>query len=360
MSVGEVQTELDDTEEVQAVTGDDSTVAAGGEPAAGTEATPDGADDAGETPPPSPEDSGETPSEPAASSVPEWVNDDFRELAASYDMSDDELAAFGSPMAFQVACRAIDKRLVGLFAAEAKKPAEVKKPASPPAETPAPRPAKTPPPDENDEDLTLDLARFEGYDEETLRVVRVAKRLQEQNRALTENSTKFQETLDRIQEERATERAEAEVGMFHDIVDGMDKELFGGNGPLTPELDERRKTLLDAYIAVKHSVARTAKPNGRPPKPPSIRTVEMLVKRAAFMAFGDEIFGRERKKMAQDVLEQSKRRRPAPGKAKVLPGAAAAKSEPKTLHEAAQEIASDPEVAALFDKHLEASGTAPQ
>ena len=96
--------------------------------------------------------------------------------------------------------------------------------------------------------------------------------------------------------------------------------------------------------------------DGRPVKPPPL---DILVKRAAMLAFGDEMIEAERKRIYGEIHDQSRGRRPSPSKGKAV-SPAKDKGPPKTLHEAAMEIANSPEIASLFDKAQEESGNAPQ
>ena len=193
--------------------------------------------------------------------------------------------------------------LIGVMRESAEKPSQ---PDAQPATSPAVSPAAAPPSSISDEDLTIDLSKYDGYDDETLRIVKVAKHLQEQNQL-------FHQALVQMQQDRIEELHSAELVQFHDVVDGMDKDLFGGEGALNDEIDSRRKKLWDSYLTIKDNAYRNAPQDGRPVKLPPIK---VLLHRAALFAFGDEILTSERKRNPRAISEQSRRRRRHPARAR--------------------------------------------
>ncbi len=298
----------------------------------------------------------ETPPEPAA---PDWITDDFRDLASSYGLSEDDLAGFDSARDFQQACRMADRQ----FAASMKAEEQVTKPAQVEPSPPRPRPKKLtlepqPPAPEpvDDDDLTLDLAQYEGYDDETKRVVKVAKHLLDQNKVLKTQTQAFHETLQRIEKKQSDQEYHAELARFDDAVDKMDADRFGGTADLDDDTIKRRESLWDAYQIIKEIRLRTSARSGRVPKLPSM---EAMLHGAELMAFGDEILARDRRANARAIAEQSKRVRPSPGKTKVLPGAEE-KDKAKGLRAEIKRVQTDPEITAFFDSVREASGNAPQ
>ncbi len=337
------------------------TEAGGAGSAEGTEA-PTGAP-SGEAVSEEPTEVPDAPEPEPAPEMPEWVNDDYRAMAASFGIGEDELSQFSSKSDFQRACRVIDRNI----AAELKRaaPPEEKPPEPTPAVPSAPPPVVPTPSTNVADESDIDLEKYSAYDEETQQLAKVAKRLVEQNKAfrgeLSGISGKFTEALDRIEKQRvedaqarAQEALDRELDQFHDEVDRMDKTRFGGEDKLTPELDERRKRLFGAYEVVKQIAQRQAVQNGRPYKPPPMR---VLLHRAELIEFGDEVIEATRKSIHKDIQNQSRRRRPAPGRGKVIAPPATTKREPQTPREIAEEILANPEVAAVWDRIEESTGT---
>jgi len=309
------------------------------------------------------ESTGDVPSEegeePKAEAPPDWITDDVRALADSYGIEDGELTSFESGGDFHRACRLLDRSLTRgrQLAQQAEEETTGKETVG--GEVPATPAAKEEAATTDEDDLTLDLAKYDEYDEDTIRVVKAAKRLQEENKAFREEfasmSQQVRQEFDRLHQERVEALNDMELDRFHDAMDKMDESLFGGEKALTEEIDGRRKAVWDAYRMIVESLPRGDSSGGRPAKPPS---TAVLVRRAAMLAFGDEMLEAKGKSIYRSIHEQSRGRRPPPGKNKVI-GGKASDERPKTIHEAAQEIANDPEIASRFDKYLEESGDAP-
>lgn len=286
--------------------------------------------------------------EPAAPSAPEWLTDDLKELASSYGIDDEELAAYGSPLAVRQVFRRMEQFLAA--GGEAKAVAAPAKPVE------SAKPAESTATDESAADASdddeIDLSKYDGYDPETLRVVRVAKQSREALRQL-------QEEMAAIKRARDEEATNTELERFHEAVDGMDKARYGGEDSLTDVTDAARKSLWEAYKTVKATALRTAKQDGRPAKLPPIKT---LLRRAELFAFGDEILASERKALVTAIQEQAKKRRPVPGKPRPLASDAKDKNAkaPATPQAMAKDALSDPKLSALFDRYLEETGNAPQ
>lgn len=327
--------------------------------------------EAPEAPEPEPPEADETPSEeappetppeePEVPEPPEWMTDEYRALASTYGMEDSDIAQFESPTDFSRACRLIDKHLSRGRKQAEPEPAKEPEPAAP-AKKLAP---STPTPED---DLTIDLDKYQDYDPDTLRIIKAAKKLQDDNKALRDEfsgvSTTFQEALAQMRAERQAEAAqraqeanERDLVAFHEIMDAMPADLFGGDGKLTPDLDARRKQVWEAYHTVREFAINTAERDGRPAKLPPMSA---LVRRAANLAFGDEMIEAERKKLHRGIQEQARRRRPVPGKGKAKGAPGKSAEGPRTTTELAKQIVNDPEIAALFDGFEEANGNAPQ
>lgn len=290
-----------------------------------------------EPPPPEPPASEEPPAEDSS----KWITDEHREIAASYGLSDGDLGGFASEGEFYRACRLADRTSRG----------QESESTSPPAETPESKPATPTPEPSTDDDLTLDLSKYSEYDAETLQVVKVAKHLQEQNRAM-------QQELARLSQERFEQAWDVERDRFHEVLDGMDAALFGGQGDLgadDSELNKRRAAVWEAYLRLRQSPAMT---QARTSSQRS-HVARGLVRRAALATFGDEMLKSQKKEIHRQIQDQAKQRRPSPSRGKSGPTVAPTHQEPKSIREAAKELVSTPEIAALFDRHEEESGNVP-
>jgi hypothetical protein len=287
------------------------------------------------------------PSEPAEASEdagPEWIDDDVREFANSYGIEDDELKSFESATDFQRACRLLDRTMTRTLAAAKKDETDTEEKGPEPKEEAA----------AEEEDLSLDPSAYEGYDDETIRVVKAAKKLQEENKSIRDElanmSKQVREEFDRIHRDRQEALHAMELSRFHDSLDKMDENLFGGDKPLTEEADARRKAVWDAYQMIVKAQGNVT--TNRP-------SMEVLVKRAAMLAHGDEMIEAERKRIVQDINRQSRGARKAPGRTKVVANPPT-KEEAETIHEAAQRIANSPEIVSVFDKYTDENGSVPQ
>jgi len=303
-----------------------------------------------------PDASSEEGAEEAEPSEADWITDDVRALAGSHEIEDAELASFESGADFLRACRLLDRTRTGW-----KAPAQqvvVQPEEQKPTEK---EPAATPTTEEKEEDLALDLAKYGEYDEDTLRLVKAAKRLQDENKAfraeLANMNNEVWGELGRLRQERQQAIQEMELSRFHNVMDGMDEGMFGGEKELTEETDGRRKAVYDAYRMIVQSLPAVRSDGDQLPKLPS---VDVLVRRAAMLAFGDEMLAAQRNGIYKSIHEQSRGRRPSPSRGKK--GALPLKSDnkPMTIQEQREAILSDPEVAAIFDRSNEESGNAPQ
>ena len=129
--------------------------------------------------------------------VTEWIDDSIRELAESYGIEDSDMKGFTSAAEFRRAARLIDQRLAA-------------PPPPPPAQVPA------------EEEVDLDPQKYidAGYDAETVKLVRVAKSLQDKLKHIEPAIGQFQAL-----HQAATQQGFA--NSFHDLVDSMEEGLYG-------------------------------------------------------------------------------------------------------------------------------------
>jgi hypothetical protein len=163
-------------------------------------------------------------------------------------------------------------------------------------------------------------------------------------------SQSVRQEFNRIHQERQQAQHEMELSRFHDVMDGMDEEMFGGTKELNEDTDGRRAKVWDAY----RTIVKTLPQSEKPP------TLAVLVKRATMLAFGDEIIASEKKKLINEINAQARGRRPSPGKGKAGGIGSGVTGKPETLHEEALRLANAPEIASIFDRSHEDNGHAPQ
>ena len=151
----EVLTESEEAEVIE-LTEREQIIASGGDPddsqyeeSGEEEAVSEGHDD---------DSSGEDTAEPTDSS---WINDDVRQVAASYGMGEEHLQNFGSELAFQQAAKMID----GTFANVANDPNFGR-----PAEQQAV--ATDADPMVDDFDKTIEALRDSGYEDDVLDILK--------------------------------------------------------------------------------------------------------------------------------------------------------------------------------------------
>lgn len=281
------------------------------------------------------------PTEEVPEDRPGWIKEDHRALAESYGWTEADLVDFGSETDFRAACRLIDRKLAARREAGKETPAE-----TPKAEVPA-----------ANEDDDIDLAAWGEYDEHVQKLARAAKKGREDSKALRQEIERTVEQVTQFRKEYEEERARQRFDSFNETIDKMYPDLFGGNGELSKEAIDRRMRVLNAVATVEEIMAEENHQPGRSPKMPPLAT---LVERAAMMEFGAEILAADRKARNQAILEQSRKRRPAPGKGKVLSTAAPSKNEPKSIKDIVQGILEKPEFNERWNGYMEENGLAPQ
>lgn len=247
-----------------------------------------------------------------------WVTDDLKALAGSYGWTEDQVKGFGSREGFLNAAQAVDRQLTA-----------------------------PPKPDEEEEekppgrkDLDLDAFKEAGFDERSLELVEYARGLRaelDELRPVVENFTKQQ----------AQQQEQQQAWTFHNSVDGMDEGRYGRlvqNGvvsQLAPEQDVARRKLFDAAETLRLGLTAKYEAEGREPEIPPL---PVLLQRAEMLAFGEDIRKQEREQLRQKVEEQSKRRRPSPGRGKLSAPAQTKESDP------VKAIANHPDVVAYWNQ----------
>jgi len=220
-----------------------------------------------------------------------WYGDDVLQLAASYDLTADDLDEIGGAEAFQAATRVLDRRL-RMAASQAENERR---------DVPAAKDGE-----QATEDLELDPEFYarEGYDEATLKVVKAAAAAVAKSAALEREMAELRQWREAESKRADAERWQSFVSDFHRDVDAMGDELFGSSaedarvlkGAADSEAAQRRVKLFETLMQYNAAFGDV---------PLSVK-----VKRAANLAFGDVIREREKRSVIEKIADQSRKRRP--------------------------------------------------
>lgn len=292
--------------------------------------TEDGGTDAGAT---------DGPSKPEP-----WVDDEARELAASYGLSEEDLGRFPDKAAFEAAGVLFDRSLKRGKKEEAPEPKKEEAKVE----------EKTP-----EDDLDLEKLK-ETFDDDTVALV---GKLKVRNESLRGELEKLRPVIDELrsaheqsQKERDEERSRNVMSAFHGAMDKEDDGLFGrfegkDGEPvrLSSEHDAARRRVFEAaQVLTAHLIKRAEETGEKVPMAP------VILRRAIRMEFGDELDRRASEKRRSTVKEQSKARRPvARGKAVPDKGSEAKKDEDRFSSKA---ILTNPEMQELLKSFDEEAG----
>ena len=253
----------------------------------------------------------------------DWRDAETKDLAATYGVDDDVLAALPSREVLDIVLRAIDKKAyeAGKTATESDKPIE-----KPPVQQ-----SEKQPPVEGD--LFADLSQFkllgDQFDEDAAKPI---------NRFVDMAATAFRDLQNRVTqfEQRDQQRAADDlrrqaVASLHSL---GNVELFGkpGEKPTKDQVANIEKAI-DAHFIHARGLLAT----GRQPAP-----TPAFLKAAVFLAFGDQLTQQQQRQIADKLRKQASKVTGGPG-AKHVPKEP---PEDETDEQRRQRIASDPEVAA--------------
>lgn len=307
---------------------------------------------------------------PSATPVPaanqpanrDWLNQEARDYAASYGLSEDELKDFGSLAELRRAGQIFDKQITK------QKPT----PAVPAvgSVTPAPAPAAvvpaTPTPAEVKKFVPYDIEALKtvGYDDLTVQMAQAQNDTFAQLQQANERAERAEKAATQVQQYAQQEQAKQQATAFHQAVDSLDEKRFGRSMdqagrslPPNPTMDGNRKKLYDAALLINSGIAAQAQQRGETPQYPSL---PVLLKRAEALAFADDIRTEERQKVTAAVTAQSNRRRPVGSHKRTQPGPAAGteKGKPATPDDIVANILADPKHKQFFAEAQQANGSA--
>jgi hypothetical protein len=207
-----------------------------------------------------------------------WVSDSVKELADSYGIDEKSLASFENEKDF--------RRFAGILEKTIGKPEGKAKDAAQDAAT-----------EVSEAEDVLDVEAFEsdGYDENTIKIVKSVAKLQGAMKSLLEQNGKLQQQLSAGERRR-------ELDSLHKEIDTMGGR-FGKSDSLTPSQEKSRAVLIDAIELVKQNLEKRGSKASR----------DVVLRRAELLAFGDEVLAEEKAKqkeaLSQSVKKQSAKRR---------------------------------------------------
>lgn len=279
-------------------------------------------------------DSGKDAAEPAS---PAWITDDHRELAKSYGFSDADLSEFTSDAEFRRAARHIDRQLAAPFQPPPKPP------EPPPAAPEVATVAKSGQPVE----LDPEKLRADGYDDEIINFAKAAKEERERFAAERRQFEEFKQAAQRAEVQRVQDTIDS-------TFDRMDEGRYGRrtNKDGTPrqltahEVANRSKAQQEAETIAAGIVARYGN------NAPQI-SLDAMLRRGDNVAFADDIRNQERQRMAKQIAEQSKRRRPVAGHKQPRTAGgqfAAANGRSLPIRDMAAQLASSPEIVKAWSR----------
>jgi hypothetical protein len=248
----------------------------------------------------------------------DWVDEDVKALAESYGIDEEGLASFEDESDFKRFASIFEKHL----AATDEKPADEKPKKAPKEETP----------EEPDADAP-DVKWFEenGYDEQTVNIVKSVLKGQGVVKGLMGRIEQLEQRLKDGDQRREQDALSVEI----DAIGGR----FGKGENLTSAQKKARAKLIDAVEVVSQTMERRKEKASR----------AVVLKRAEFVAFGDEILAEERAKhqeaLVQGVKKQSAKRRSV-GRNTKPP---ARRERPGEAEDPVKAIANMPELVALWN-----------
>lgn len=280
-----------------------------------------------------------TDAQPASS----WIDDTVKAKAKDYDLDEEDLKDFGTAEEFARATKILDKQK-----AKAVKPAE-KKVELAKAEAD---------PEEQDEDI--DPAKYAEYDEDVVKLAKVAKKSREQVKAQAAEQAELKKAVQELMTRQQRADQQRVLVDFHDILESQDEDLFGRavNKAGEPvELDaakeDNRRKVYEQFVKLHNEEIAEAQKAGREPKLPPMRK---LIEKATEMALAKELVARERKRVQDEIAAQSKKRRPVSGSTTRNNPVPAKKPQANDTASLVSEIANDPQIAKFWEKAQEENG----
>ncbi len=277
-----------------------------------------------------------------------WLKAEHQELAKSFGIPSDDLRQFSSADEFSRAMRLVQ----GHVAAQAMR-------AQDKVELKAPEPEAKPAEKSNKlQKLDLEKLKAQGYGQDELDLFAKQNELIDYIEQRDNEAKELAQRFARHEQAMAQQEQTRQSDAFHDAVDALGEGRFGKSIdregrliPLSEAEDSARRKLYGTVERLAKLAVLEARESGQTPKLPPLST---LVRQAQQIAFADEIRADERRRVQDDITEQSKKRRPvAAGRA---PNGQFAKATSESPNDAAKELANNPEIVAFWNKTQEANG----
>lgn len=281
-------------------------------------------------------------------SNPAWINQEARDYAASYGLSEAELKDYGSLAELRRAGAIFDKQITKA------KPAPAT--SAPGAATTAPAVPATPTAEQAKKFVAYNIEELkkQNYDDFTIQMAEQQNEIYAQLQKANERAEKAETGTAQIQQRFQQDAQRQEAAMFHQAADTLDETRFGRVAAMNPAADGNRKKLYEAALLINSGIKAQAEQQGVQPVFP---TLPVLLKRAEALAFADEIRADERKRAQDELAAQSRRRRPV-GTHKATRPVAPAKKAAETQDDMVGRILADPANARFFKDAQEANGSA--
>lgn len=289
-----------------------------------------------------------------------WLDDSVRQLGRSLDISDEEMAEFGSRAEFDRATRFIAKR-VSLPGARQQTQAPAQTQAGQSQSGQQQQQGQQPQGGsqaEGDDPLAMfdpERWREAGYDERTVAMVESHRRTLQRLAEQEESQKHIINGLLANQKSRFEDEFDSEL-------DSHEGELFGKffeNGkrgtldPNSPHYQNRAK-VWEAYHTLVNGIRSRAAELGRQAEMPPTKT---LIEQAKRIALGDQLSKIEKTRFHDKVREQSRRRRPAATqRVATTQTRANAKNSARTVTtttDQIEDLLDNPELQAMYERFQE-------
>lgn len=314
--------------------------------------------------------------EAAVAEPTSWLTDEYKELASSYGMGDDEVQEFSSAAEFTRATRLLDKQLADFAMRQVQETAKTETAPVAPAQATEAQVANA---EKFGKLEHLDLTKLKaaGYDEDSLQLFSKQNEAIDRHNALVEHLEKraaqekvFEERFGKLeqgfqqfQEAIWQHENQRRLQTFHTSVDSLNDERFGKTVTedgrplqLTQAQNQARQKLLETTAMLVEAHTLRQQTAGRPVEVPPLNA---MLRRANQYAFSEDIRAEERKRVQQEIAEQAKRRRPvATGRGPNGQFVAPDKHIPLSSPEYVEGLLKNPEVEAAWNKALESAGAA--
>lgn len=238
---------------------------------------------------------GEDFTEGGGDTAPEWVDDEVLEVAKGYDIAPSVLRKFSSREDFEAAIQLLEEGVLSKYTAKASQRGGGGEGGDEGGEGQGEEGegggAKGGVGKRGGGLLDLEEYKADGFDEKSLKIVEAINELHRRLDFLTEGAIRHDpEELDFARK-------------FHQLAD-EDPEVFGQGDDVTPEQEEMRQKVWEAYQVLLNGFETVGK---RPPP------MKVLFRRAKLLALGDRAVRTEAGRQAQELLARNRHKRPFGG-----------------------------------------------